>query len=406
MRRLQLLFARRYFFSRKSHSVINFISGVSAFAVGVPVAAMVILLSVFNGFEGLVKSMFRDFDPDIVITAAEGKVFSEKDFDKSGLLQTNGVDGVSLMLEDQALLEYRGRQGVATVRGVDSMYDQVVPIEKMVVDGEYALKFGDMIQALVGQGVAYNLGVRTVLYDPIRMYVPRRGSFSTLLPIDAYRTKEAFPAGIFALDAETDGKYVIVPLDFAQSLFDYGGRISSAAVRITPGMNADKVADAIREYLGDDYRVLTRFQQKASFYRIMTYEKWGIFFIILMVLVIASFSIIGSLVMLILEKRADTRTIINMGGSVNFVRGIFVREGMMVSLLGAVGGLVVGLLVCWVQIVFGLVTIPADTFLVDAYPVDVQPLDLLAIAVCFTAVSYIITKFTVDRMIPHSAIRI
>lgn len=406
MRRLRLLFARRYLFSRKSHSVINVISGVSAFAVGVPVAAMVILLSVFNGFEGLVKSMFRDFDPDIAVSAAQGKVFGTDSLGRSRLLEIAGVADVSFVLEDQALLEYRGRQGVATVRGVDSLYTSVVPIEKMVVEGEYALQSGDMMQALVGQGVAFSLGVRTVLFDPIKMFVPRRGSFSTLIPVDAYRTKEVFPTGVFALDAETDGRYVIVPLEFAQSLFDYGGRVSSAMVRLEPGTDVDRAAAAIRGELGDGYKVLTRFQQNASFYQIMAYEKWGIFFIILMVLVIASFSIIGSLVMLIIDKRKDMRTIINMGGSVGFVRGIFVREGMMISLLGAAGGLVFGLLVCWVQVTFGVVKIPAATFLIDAYPVEVQVLDIVAIIVCFTAVSYIITKFTVDRMIPRSAIRI
>lgn len=406
MPRLQLLFARRYLFSRKSHSVINVISGVSAFAVGVPVAAMVILLSVFNGFEGLVKSMFRDFDADIAISAAEGKVFDAEDIPREKLLRIDGIGEVSYVLEDQALLEYRGRQAVATVRGVDSLYAGVVPIEKMISDGEYAMDAGAVVQAVAGQGVAYNLGIRTALYDPIKMYVPRRGSFSTLLPIDAYRIKEAFPAGIFALDAETDGRYVLVPLGFAQSLFDYGGRASSAMVRLAEGADADKVAAAIRSALGDGYKVLTRYQQKASFYQIMTYEKWGIFFIITMVLVIASFSIIGSLVMLIIDKRKDMRTVMNMGGSVGFVRGIFVREGMMISLLGAAGGLVVGLLVCWVQVAFGFVKIPADTFLVDAYPIVVQPLDIVVIIACFSAISYIITKFTVDRMIPRSAVRI
>lgn len=406
MRRLQLLFAKRYLFSRKSHSVINVISGVSAFAIGVPVAAMVVLLSVFNGFEGLVKDMFRDFDPDIAIYASGGKVFDVAEFDAEAVRLVPGVEEVSFVLEDQALLEYRGRQTVATVRGVDSRYRDIVPIGNMVVEGEYALHNGDMVQALVGQGVAYNLGVRTMLYDNIRMYVPRRGSFSTLLPIDAYRTREIYPAGVFALDAETDGKYVLVPLEFAQALFDYKGRVSSAMVRTASGEDAGMVAGSVRNVLGEDYKVLTRYQQKASFYQIMAYEKWAIFLIILMVLVIASFSLIGSLVMLIIDKKDDTGTIISVGGSVGFVRGVFVREGMMISLLGAAGGLIAGLLVCWVQIVFGLVKIPAATFLVEAYPVVVQPLDILVIIVCFTAISYIITKFTVVRMLPRSAIRI
>lgn len=406
MRRLQTIFARRYLFSRKSHSVINIISAVSSFAVGVPVAAMVILLSVFNGFEGLVRGMFRDFDPDIAIVASEGKIFDSGGLGRERLLAVPGVEEVSMVLEDNALLEYRGRQFIATVRGVDSLYGSVVPIESMVVEGEYRPWFGDMMQVLVGQGVAYNLGLRTALYDPVKVYVPRRGSFSTLLPIDFYREKEIFPSGIFALDAETDTKYVLTPIEFTRALFDYPDKVSAIAVKTTPGADPDKVAASLREELGGGFKVLTRYQQKASLYQIMTYEKWGIFVIILMVLVIASFSIIGSLVMLIIDKRADMRTIISMGGSVGFLRGIFVREGMMVSLLGAGGGMVFGLLLCWLQATFGMVKIPADTFLIDAYPVVVKALDLAAVAVCFTLVCFIITKFTVVRMIPRSDIRI
>ena len=406
MRQLQTLFAKRYLFSRKSHSVINIISRVSSFAVGVPVAAMVILLSVFNGFEGLVKDMFHEFDPDIAIVAAEGKVFDGGDTLRETLLSVPGVDQVSMILEDNALLEYRGRQFIATVRGVDSLYGSVVPIKDMVVEGEYLPWFGDMMQVLVGQGVAYNLGVRTALYDPIKMYVPRRGSFSTILPIDFYRTKEVFPSGIFALDAETDTKYVITPIEFTQLLFDYPDKVSAVAVKILSQASTDNVAAELREKLGDNFKVLTRYQQKASLYQVMTYEKWGIFVIILMVLIIASFSIIGSLVMLIIDKREDMRTLVSMGGSIGFLRGIFVREGMMVSMMGAAGGMVFGLLLCWIQITFGLVKIPADTFLIDTYPVVVKLSDLIAVAICFTVVCYIITKFTVVRMIPRSDIRI
>jgi lipoprotein-releasing system permease protein len=405
MRRLSLLFARRYLFSRKSHSVIGVISRVSAFAVGVPVAAMVILLSVFNGFDALVKSMFREFDPDIVVTAAEGKVFDPQSVEGK-VLSFPGVERVSRVLEDNALLEYRGRQYIATIRGVDSLYGEVVPIEGMVVEGKYELRFGDMMQALVGQGVAYNLGVRTALYDPIKVFIPRRGNFSTLLPVDAYRTREIFPAGIFALDIDTDGQYVIAPLEFAEGLFDYPGKVSSLAVRTAQGADADKVASSLRKELGDEYKVLTRYQQKATMYRVMAYEKWGIFVIILLVMIIASFSVIGSLAMLIIDKRDDMRTMISLGGSVGFVRGIFVREGMMISLAGALGGMVFGLVLCWAQATFGLIPMPAETFLIDAYPVVVQPLDIVTVAVCFTAVSYIIAKFTVVRMIPRSDIRI
>lgn len=394
-----MLFARRYLFSRRSHSVINIISGVSAFAVGVPVAAMVILLSVFNGFEGLVRTMYGEFDPDIAVTATMGKTFAADSCVRERLMGLDAVQGVSYVLEENGLLEYRGRQFIGMIRGVDSLYTDVVPIADMIVAGKFELQFGDMQQMVVGQGIAYNLGVKTELYDPITVYTPRRGSFSSLLPVDGYARQNIFPAGIYALDAETDSRYVITPIEFTQELFDYPGRVSSAMVRLKSGTDPDAAREQIAASLGDDYTVLTRYQQKASLYKIMKYEKWGIFFIILLVLVIASFSVIGSLVMLIIDKRSDIRTIRTLGGSVKFVRKIFVAEGMMISLIGAVGGMIVGLIFCWVQIEFGLVKIPAQTFLIDSYPVVVKVSDMVGVVVTFISVNYIITKFTVVKMI-------
>ncbi|MDL2320284.1 ABC transporter permease [Alistipes sp. OttesenSCG-928-B03] len=406
MSRLQTLFARRYLVSPKSHSVINIISWVSAVAIGIPVAAMVILLSVFNGFEGLVQQMFTDFDPDIAITPREGKVFDAGAIDRARLLSLNEVAEVSYVLEDNALLEYRGRQFIGTVRGVDSSYRHVVPIDSMVSGGEYAPWFGDMMQALVGEGLAYNLGVNINMKDPIRAYVPRRGRFNPMVPVDSYRTETLWPGGRFMLDAETDGQYMITPIEFTRSLFDYPDGVSAAMVKLAPGVSEKSATAAIATVVGDGFRVQTRHQQKASLYSIMRYEKWGIFFIALMVMVIASFSIVGSLVMLIIEKRTDVRTIVAMGGSMGFIRGIFVREGMMVAGFGAAGGLLIGLAVCWAQQAFEIIKIPARTFLIDAYPVVVKPTDIVWIAVAFIAVNYIIIKFTTARMLPRSQVRI
>lgn len=392
--------------SKKSHSVINIISRVSSFAIGVPVAAMVILLSVFNGFEDLVKQMYTDFDPDIAVVAAEGKVFQRNALDKQKIYQVEGVELVSEILEDNALLEYKGRQYIGMVRGVDSLYHKVVPIEKMVVAGEYDLKLGDYDQSLVGQGLAYNLGVRAGLIDPIKVLVPRRGSFSTLLPIDSYREGIVWPEGIFALDAETDSKYMLAPIGFTQELLNYPDELTAYMVKLEKGANHKKIRTELSQTLGDEYKVLTRYQQKMSLYKMMTYEKWGIFAIILMVMIIASFSIVGSLVMLIIDKKEDIKTIITVGGSVKFVRSIFVKEGMLISIIGAMAGLVLGLLFCWVQMTFGLIKIPADTFLIDSYPVVVKVMDLVVVVVAFLIVSYLITKFTVRKMVPKSNIHI
>lgn len=402
MPRLASLFARRYFASRNSLSVINIIAKVSVFAVGVPVAAMVILLSVFNGFDGLVRSMYNVFDPDLMVVPAEGKTF-ETAAVEGRMASAEGVAAYSFVLEESVLFEYRGRQAAGRLRGVDDRYGLVVPVQGTISYGEYELRYGDMEQAVVGQGIAYVLGVRTALYDPLHIYAARRGDYSPLLPIDGYSRGSLFPEGIFRLDAETDGTYVFCTLEFAQQLLDYEGRASAVAVR-TEG-RPEAVRKELSEALGDEFRVLTRYEQKASMYRILKVEKLGIFIISLFVLVIASFSIVGSLVMLILDKKEDIRILFTMGADVRFVRRIFVSEGMLIGAMGTAGGLCVGLAFAWAQQQLGFIKMGAASFLVDAYPVAVQGTDLVAIAVTALTVTWLINRLTVARMIPRTAIR-
>ena len=404
MERIVTLFARRYLLSRNSLSVINIISKVSIFAVGIPVAAMVILMSVFNGFDNLVKGMYTVFDPDLLVVPAEGKTFSMDEIPAEALY-AEGVEGFSFVLEESVLLQYRGRQTTARLRGVDASYDRVVPVRDVVYRGDYELRFGDMGQAVVGQGIAYDLGIRTALFDKLYVYAARRGEYSSLLPVDGYKVDGIFPAGIFSLDAETDRTYVLTTLEFAQNLLDYPNRASAIAVN-TGDARQETVRKRLAAELGDEFNVMTRYEQKASMYRIMKLEKLGIFFISLLVLVIASFSIVGSLVMLILDKRPDVRIMFTMGADVKFVRRIFVGEGMLISGIGTAGGLVVGLLFSLVQQYFKLIKIGAPTFVVDAYPVLVRPLDIVAIAFASMIVTWVINELTVRRMIPKSSIRI
>ena len=406
MPNLPFLFARRYLFSKKSHSVINVISGVSAFSVAIPVAAMVVLLSVFNGFESLVRTMYRSFDPDILVLPARGKVFERDTLSIDRIEAVEGVAAVSCTLEENALFEYRGRQSFGTVRGVDSLYGEVVPMDSIAIEGEYRLWFGDMYEAFVGQGVAYALGIRTGLNSPLSVYAPRRGKVSSLLPYGFYNKQNIFPSGVFMLEAEVDGKYVFVPLEFAQELFDYEGRVSSLSVKLAPGAELRLVQQRIADILGPGAKVLSRYQQKESFYRIMAYEKWGIYFIILLVLLIASFSLVGSLVMLIIDKRKDMRTLFTMGADLKLVRRIFVGEGMLVYLSGAVAGLLLGVGLSLAQQYFGFLTLSGETFLVDAYPVEVQAGDLLGVVVTFVVLSYLISVLTVRAMIPDNALRL
>ena len=407
MPRLPLFFARRYLFSKKSHSVINIVSGVSAFSVAIPVMAMVILLSVFNGFEGLIKSMYRSFDPDIRITPVRGKVFPIDSLPRERFLAIDGVRDAAYALEDNAVFEYRDRQAFGTMCGVDSLYRQVVPLDSLRTEGVFQLQFGDFPEAYVGQGMAYALGIRVNLNSPISVYVPRRGRVSPLLPYSFYKKQNIFPSGVFALEAEVDGKYVIVPLHFAQQLLDYPGQASSVAIRLEADASpqrVQRVQQQIGQWLGDDYKIQSRYQQKESFYRIMMYEKWGIYFIILLVLVIASFSLIGSLVMLIIEKRKDSQTLVTMGADTKLLRKIFVAEGMLIYLIGAGGGLLLGVALALAQQHFGFLKLSGETFLIDAYPVEVHPSDLAWVIVTFVSVSYLISVLTVRAMIPTKEI--
>ena len=404
MPRLPLFFARRYLFSKKSHSVINIVSGVSAFSVAIPVMAMVILLSVFNGFEGLIKSMYRSFDPDIRITPVRGKVFPIDSLPRERFLAIDGVRDAAYALEDNAVFEYRDRQAFGTMCGVDSLYRQVVPLDSLRTEGVFQLQFGDFPEAYVGQGMAYALGIRVNLNSPISVYVPRRGRVSPLLPYSFYKKQNIFPSGVFALEAEVDGKYVIVPLHFAQQLLDYPGQASSVAIRLEADASPQRVQQQIGQWLGDDYKIQSRYQQKESFYRIMMYEKWGIYFIILLVLVIASFSLIGSLVMLIIEKRKDSQTLVTRGADTKLLRKIFVAEGMLIYLIGAGGGLLLGGALALAQQHFGFLKLSGETFLIDAYPVEVHPSDLAWVIVTFVSVSYLISVLTVRAMIPKKEI--
>ena len=384
--------------------MINIVSGVSAFSVAIPVMAMVILLSVFNGFEGLIKSMYRSFDPDIRITPVRGKVFPIDSLPRERFLAIDGVRDAAYALEDNAVFEYRDRQAFGTMCGVDSLYRQVVPLDSLRTEGVFQLQFGDFPEAYVGQGMAYALGIRVNLNSPISVYVPRRGRVSPLLPYSFYKKQNIFPSGVFALEAEVDGKYVIVPLHFAQQLLDYPGQASSVAIRLEADASPQRVQQQIGQWLGDDYKIQSRYQQKESFYRIMMYEKWGIYFIILLVLVIASFSLIGSLVMLIIEKRKDSQTLVTMGADTKLLRKIFVAEGMLIYLIGAGGGLLLGVALALAQQHFGFLKLSGETFLIDAYPVEVHPSDLAWVIVTFVSVSYLISVLTVRAMIPKKEI--
>lgn len=399
MNRLSQLFARRYLFSAKSHSVINVISAVSVVAVGVPVAAMIILMSVFNGFAGLVDGMQSAFDADLEVRPREGKTFMTDALPTDSIRSIEGVRGVSFALEQSALAEYGGRQVVITVRGVDDNYTDVLPMTDYVQTGEFELRLGEIEQACVGSSVAYRLGVRTFLDTPLNLYSPRRGEISTLLPIDAYTHRRTWPSGVFMISGDVDDSYILTTIELAQSLFDYDGRASQLLVDVRDEASLERTRDAVQTAVGDDFKVVTRLEQQAALYRIMKYEKWGIFFISLLVLIIASFSIVGSLAMLIIDKRDNITTLRAIGARTEFVRSIFTGQGALIGLLGAAIGLVLGVGICWAQQHFGLIEMPGTTFVVRYYPVEMKLTDISLIIAAMAIVTMAITQLTVRTMI-------
>ncbi len=396
---LSHLFARRYLFSAGSRSVVNLISGLSVVAVAVPVAAMIVLLSIFNGFEVLARSMCSAFDADLTITPCEGVVFTSGDVDTVALKRISGVEQASFVLEQSVLLEHNGQQATATLRGVDDAYQEVVPLGESLSVGSSRVHVGDLERLIMGQTMAWQLGVRTLADADVAAYAVRRESFSSLLPFDNY-TRHVVPVGgVYTLDLATERTYVLASLRLVQELCNYSERVSALLLRLLPEADPEVVRREVAAALGDRFRVRTRYELKASFYRIMTYEKWGIFFISLMVLVVASFSVVGALSMLVVDKRRDIDTLRALGADLPFVRSVFRNEGLLICALGGGIGLVLGVALSLAQQYFGFIELPAETFLTKSYPVEFRPTDLLAVAAAFSVVAFIFSDITVRSMI-------
>ena len=389
---MEWLFARRYLLSRKSHSVINIIAAVSIVAIAIPVAAMVILLSVFNGFERLVKETYAAVDADIEVAIDGSMPMSQAEM-RDKIVAIDGVEAVSFVAERQALLEYRDNRTTVRLRGVDDCYADVVPLDRHITLGDCAVRLGEIDRILLGEGVAHSLGIFAVAGgDDVNIYSLGGGRVGSLLPTGAVNKCSLHACGIFAIDRQNDSDLAIVPLDAAQRLFGLRSGAERVFVRIGDGRSARQTAVAIQATLGDKVSANTREQKNSAFYRIMRYEKWGVFAVSGLVLVIASFSIIGTVIMLIVEKRDEQPTLRAMGADTEFLRRIFVREGILISGTGGVAGLLLGVATVAAQAHLHIVRMPEGAFLTDVYPVQLQATDMILIFVAFTCVTFIIAQ--------------
>jgi len=392
--------ARRYLFGKKSQNAINFISLISVLGVATGTMALVVVLSVFNGFDEVVKSLFSAFDPDLKISLLEGKTFSPDQDAVRKISSLEGVAAISGSLEENALLMYGDKQYIATVKGVDDTFVDVSGIDSMVYDGTMKLHDENRPYAVLGQGVAYNLQVGLNFVNPLFVYLPKRvGTVNLANPDDAFKRKFIYPSGIFSIEQEFDSKYVLVPISFLRELLDYTDEISLLEIKLKNEVDISKTEEEIETILGPAYEVKNRQEQNELFYRIMKTEKWAIFLILTFILVVASFNIIGSLSMLIIDKKADIQTLRNMGANNRQISQVFLLEGWMISVIGSIIGVFSGILICWLQIRFELLKLTGSgTFVIDAYPVDLQAPDVFLIWITVLFIGFLAARYPVRQI--------
>lgn len=381
--------SKRYLIAKKSKNVINIISMISIVGVTIGTAALIIVLSAFNGLDNLIKSMNDSFDPDLKILPITGKVFSLDDPNLNKLRNLESVFDIAETLEENALLKYDDQQYIATVKGVSDNFGNISGVDTMLAVGDFILNHNNQPYAIVGQGVAYYLSLNLNYIDPIVIFVPKRNAKIGINPEQAFNRNYIFPSAVFAIQQDYDTKYILVPLDYSQKLFDYTNEVSALEVKLKEGFSVEKIQKEIQEILGEDYVIKNRYQLHEAFYKIMKSEKFYIFLILTFILIVASFNIIGSLTMLIIDKKEDIATFRSLGANLKTIRNIFLTEGWLITIVGAVLGLALGFLVCWIQIKFKLVRLQGSgSFIVDAYPVKIIWTDFLGIFLTVISIGY------------------
>ncbi len=400
--KLAFYIAHRYLVSRKSANIVNLISAISVVGVAIGTMALVVVLSAFNGIDSFIEGMLSNFDPDLKITAAQGKSFSPDDADFESVKQLAGVVSYAEVVEENALLSYEGRLKYAVVKGVATDYATFSGLDSVIVDGEFFLKKGSQNYAVIGEGVRYELSVGLSFVSPIYVNVPRRDFKSTINIDQSLNRGYVFPAGSFSVEQEIDSKYIVVPLDFARSLFELEGQLTSLELKVNNQADVSRVKASVQQLLGEQFLVQNRYEQHEFLYRVMRSEKWSSFLILSFILVIASFNLLGSLTMIIIDKKDDIKILGSMGANKKLVRQIFLFQGWLVSFSGAIGGLVLGVALVWAQTRFELLKLPGDgSFALSAYPVDLQLIDvsatfLIVLCIGFFAAWYPVRSISSD----------
>ena len=396
--RLASFIAGRYLFARKSHNVINVISAISVVGMAIGTAALTIILSIYNGFDSLVRDMMGNLEPDILITPSKGKVFVPEGECYDWIYAQESVASMCTVLQEQVFISYDGHQGVAIAKGMDAIAQEESPIRENIRDGKFEFRHGDIPEGVVGVGLAYKMGINPRFLAPIQLYYPSRTrKLSPSSPSSSIEYINIWPSGLFSINSEIDNSYILLDIDKMRELLEYSGEeVSAVEIRMKEGCEArelKRVMDGISERLGEDFTVSDRFRQNESLYKMMKYEKASIYLILIFVILIIGLNIHASLSMLIIEKREDISTLRAMGAGEKLIRRVFVLEGWFISLLGLAIGFLLGLAFCLLQQRFGLISMPGN-FVIQAYPVVLKGSDLLITAFSVAILGYLIAAFT------------
>jgi lipoprotein-releasing system permease protein len=373
--------------AKKSTNAINIITGISVLGITIGTAALVLVLSVFNGFEDLILGLFSRFNPDVKISATVGKTFIPDSLKLEEIKALAGVEVISQTLEEVAFFEYRESQDFGTLKGVDNLYKQVTGIDSTIFEGTFQLSEEDRNMAVLGGGMRNKLQVD--VDDPfelLNVYMAKRGN--SINPEQDFRKRFVYPAGSFKIQQDFDNQYILVSLDFARELLSAYGEVSAIEVKLKPGTDPEKTIQALRQIMGPDFQVKDRYQQDESFLKLMNIEKWMSFAILSLTLVMVAFNIIGSLWMIVLEKKGDIAILKSMGATDRTVQNIFLSEGLLLCTLGLGIGFVVALTLYFVQKSYGIVPIP-EGFVVNAYPISMRFMDMVAVVAIVLIIGFL-----------------
>lgn len=401
---LPFYIARRYLFSKKNHNAINIISGISVCGVALATLALVCTLSVFNGFQDMVAGFFTAFDPELKITVREGKVFEPQGTAFQEVRSLPEIDVWTETLEENAMVQYKDRQAMAIIKGVEDNFEELTSIDSLLYGaGEFILHDSIVDYGVLGVELISELGTGLQFVDPLQVYAPKRNVRVNMAnPSASFNRDYLFSPGVvFVVNQQKyDARYILTSLSFARNLFNYDTEVSAVELKLKPGADVTAVQRKIARILGDEFVVLDRYEQQADVFRIMEIEKFISYLFLTFILAIACFNVIGSLSMLILDKREDVETLRNLGADDRLIARIFLFEGRLISLFGALSGIVLGLLLCYIQQRFGIISLGGGNggFIVDAYPVSVHVTDVMLIFVTVITVGFLSVWYPVHYL--------